>query len=106
MDFKKKCEKKLLVGTFLTLTGILLFFWLKFNLIISWAFIIYGKILVIFSVRDYIRYKKLVKGVDSNKKHNLKKAINLLKTHLAKTIDLSYKKFAVLFCRFTVSQKL
>ncbi|RLG10816.1 hypothetical protein DRN73_06895 [Candidatus Pacearchaeota archaeon] len=75
----KKYEFNLLIGTVLTLFGIILLCKIKINSFLSWMIIIIGKIIVIFSVMEYIDYKRMIKGEDLNKDNKFKKIIRKLR---------------------------
>lgn len=64
MHRKIRCELELLFGTIISLFGILLLAWFKIGYTISGPIMAVGKILVIISIFDYVKYRKLMRGED------------------------------------------
>ena len=75
----KKYEKDLLIGTCLTLFGIILLLVIQFNMVLSWSVMIVGKIIVILSAMEYVDYRRAVKGVDLNGDNQFRKAVRKLR---------------------------
>ncbi len=75
----KKYEKDLLMGTFITLVGIILLVVIQFNFILSWIIMIGGKIIVIFSVMEYADYRRAIKGIDLESDNKLQKVVRKLR---------------------------
>lgn len=71
----RRYEKNLLIGTVMTLIGVVLLVSIRFNFWISWLIIIAGKIIVILSVMEYVDYTRAVKGEDLNSDNQFRKII-------------------------------
>jgi hypothetical protein len=60
----KKYEKYLLIGTLLTLFGIIFVYKLHLNDILGWSIIIFGKLIIILSIMEYVDYRRSFRGED------------------------------------------
>lgn len=60
----KKYEKDLLFGTFMTLAGVMFLVWMKIYFLLCLGIIIIGKLIVIFSIMEYIDCNRAFKGED------------------------------------------
>jgi len=69
----KKHQKDLLSGTVMTLIGVVFLFWMKFHFLLCLAIIIIGKLIVIFSMMEYIDYDRAIKGEDLNSDNKFRK---------------------------------
>lgn len=58
----KKYERDLIFGTIITAVGYLLLVWANFVTFACWTVIILGKLIILISIRDYVIYKKAVRG--------------------------------------------
>ena len=58
----KRHEKDLIIGTIITAAGYLLLVWANFVTFACWTVIILGKLVIFLSIRDYILYKKSIRG--------------------------------------------
>ena len=70
----RKYEKDLLIGTIFTLVGVIFLTW-RFHLWFSWFVIVVGKIIIIFSVMEYVDYRRRWRGEDLSKDNSLRKTI-------------------------------
>jgi len=75
----KKHENYLLIGTLISFIGIFLIYKLGFNLFIGWGIIIFGKIIIILSVMEYVDYKRAFRGEDLTQDPNYKKVIRKIR---------------------------
>lgn len=75
----KKYETDLLFGTFVTLIGYILLIGLSFVAFLSWMVIIIGKVIVFFSIGEYVDYKRAVRGEDLEKDHFIRKEIRKIR---------------------------
>jgi len=71
----KKYEKDLIIGTLITLGGILLLVVVGFNLWLSWGILVIGKIIVIISCMEYVDYTRKWRGEDLNADNQIRKII-------------------------------
>jgi len=58
----KRHEKDLILGTFVTAVGYLMLIWIHFVTFVCWTVIILGKLIIFISIRNYILYKKAIRG--------------------------------------------
>ena len=70
-----KYEKDLLIGTIITLFGVVFLFVMNLHWIICWMIIIVGKIIIIFSVMEYVDYRRSWRGEDLSTDNQFKKMI-------------------------------
>ncbi len=75
----KKYERYLLIGTIIALMGIFLVYRIRFNVLVGWSIIIFGKILIILSVMEYVDYKRAFRGEDLSQDPKYKKAIRKIR---------------------------
>jgi hypothetical protein len=75
----KRYEKYLLIGTFLAFIGVFLVYRLDFNVFVGWSIIIFGKILIIFSVMEYVDYKRAFRGEDLSQDPKYKRVIRKIR---------------------------
>jgi len=71
----KKYEKDLIIGTLITLGGILLLVAIGFNWLLSWSIMIVGKVIVIISCMEYIDYSRKWRGEDLSNDNQFRKII-------------------------------
>jgi len=69
----KKYEGDLLFGTMLAFFGLMLAYVIQISLIVAWIIIIAGKLIVIFSVMEYVDTKRAIKGYDLTKDSKFRK---------------------------------
>ena len=70
----KKYEKHLLIGTVLTFFGVLLIYKLQLWKFLGWFVMIFGKLIIILSVMEYVDYKRAFRGEDLSQDPVYKKA--------------------------------
>lgn len=75
----KKYERYLLIGTIITFIGIFIAYKIKFNLFVGWGVIIFGKILIIFSIMEYVDYKRAFRGEDLNQDPKFKQMLRKIR---------------------------
>ena len=75
----KRYEKHLLIGTIIGFIGIFLTYKLGLNLFFGWGIIIFGKLLIILSVMEYVDYKRAFRGEDLTQDSNYKKMIRRIR---------------------------
>ncbi|HJX50849.1 MAG TPA: hypothetical protein VJ438_05310 [Candidatus Nanoarchaeia archaeon] len=71
----RKYEKDLLIGTILTFVGVIFLLGFRFSLILSWTVIIIGKLIVIFSIMEYIDRRRAFRGEDLSSDNKFRKII-------------------------------
>ncbi len=71
----KKFEKDMLFGTVMTLAGVVFLVWMKIYFLLCLGIIIIGKLIVIFSIMEYIDYNRAFKGEDLDSDNKLNKII-------------------------------
>ena len=75
----KKYERYLLIGTLITFIGVYITYRIKFNLYFGWGIIIFGKILIILSVMEYVDYKRAFRGEDLSQDPKYKKMLRKIR---------------------------
>ncbi len=71
----KKYERDLIFGTFLTFMGVLVLYALQISIFFGWFIVITGKLIILFSVMEYVDYKRALRGEDLAKDNKVKKYI-------------------------------
>ena len=75
----KKYEKDLIIGTLITLAGIMLLVVIGFNMWLSWTVMIIGKFIVIVSCMEYIDYTRRWRGEDLSNDNQFRKIIRKIR---------------------------
>lgn len=75
----KRYEKHLLIGTVLAFIGIFIVYKIRFSPVIGWSILVFGKILIILSVMEYVDYKRAFRGEDLSQDSRYKKAIRKIR---------------------------
>ena len=71
----KKYEMHLLIGTLFTFIGVYLIYKLHMMVYLGWFVMIFGKLIIIFSVMEYVDYKRAFRGEDLEQDPKYRKAI-------------------------------
>jgi hypothetical protein len=75
----KRYEKHLLIGTILTFIGIFIIYKIRLILILGWSVLLFGKVLIILSVAEYVDYKRVFRGEDLSQDPKYKKMLRQIR---------------------------
>ena len=75
----KKYERHLLIGTLLTFIGIFFIYRIKLLIILGWGVLIFGKLIIILSVMEYVDYKRAFRGEDLSQDSRFRKTVRKIR---------------------------
>ena len=75
----KRYEKHLLIGTILTFLGVLALNKLNLEEVFSWGVIIFGKLIILLSIMEYLDYRREFRGEDLSQDSKLTQIIRKLR---------------------------
>ena len=75
----KRYEKHLLIGTVLTFFGVYALYKFQIEKVFSWGVIIFGKLIILLSIMEYIDYRRAFRGEDLEQDGILTKTLRKLR---------------------------
>ena len=75
----KRYEKHLLIGTIFTFMGIFIIYKIGILVILGWSILLFGKVLIILSLAEYVDYKRAFRGEDLSQDPKYKKMLRQIR---------------------------
>lgn len=71
----KRYERHLLIGTTLGLIGVILIYKLNIGVFFGWFVLVFGKLIILLSIMEYVDYKRAFRGEDLTQDYKYKRMI-------------------------------